>query len=408
MFEFSAYHLLLAGLGTAIIIAHWFPRFFSGREPATSALMILMGVVAGQFIPGLSAGLNPFDNPGLWETATELCVIIGLFGVGLKFDSLTGWNRWRPTVRLLTIAMPLTVALTALLGAHIAGLTLAGALIAGAVLSPTDPVLAGEVQVAPPGEGREHPVRFTLTMEAGLNDALAFPFVYLGIAVAKAGGVDLAMLGEWLAIDVVYRIAAGTAAGVLLGWLIGRILFAWPTGNALSGSSSGIIALAGTLATYGLTELVEGYGFIAAFVAGVMIRRIETHHEFHSALHDFATTTEQTITTVILFALGAVLVSLLAYFSVANLMLVLILVLFVRPIIAWASLWSTGFTRKGRMVTAFYGVRGIGSLYYLSYVGSHARTTDNTQLWLITALVIITSAIVHGLTAGLAVERVEK
>ena len=105
-------------------------------------------------------------------------------------------------MRLLVIAMPLTVAAIALLGWALAGLTVAGAVMLGAVLSPTDPVLAGDVQVGPPLEGREHPVRFTLTAEAGLNDGLAFPFVYLGLIIAAQGTNPWEWLVDWLLRDV--------------------------------------------------------------------------------------------------------------------------------------------------------------------------------------------------------------
>ena len=95
---------------------------------------------------------------------------------------------------------------------------LASALLLGAVLAPTDPVLAGDLQVGPPTEGGEHPVRFALTTEAGLNDGLAFPFVYL--ALAALGGLSGTEAFNWLSYDVAYRIAAGAVSGVLTGWLV--------------------------------------------------------------------------------------------------------------------------------------------------------------------------------------------
>ena len=142
----------------------------------------------------------------------------------------------------------------------------------GAILAPTDPVLAGDVQVGPPHEGGEHPVRYALTTEAGLNDGLAFPFVHLGIAVATAGGFSLALAGEWFARDLIYRVIVGAVAGAGVGWLLAKVLFDWPRENALSKTGSGVIALAGVLLAYGLTEVIEGYGFIAAFTAGYTLR----------------------------------------------------------------------------------------------------------------------------------------
>src|SRR5688572_21805527 len=305
MFGFESYHILLAAIGTSIMLAFWLPRFISGREPATSALLILAGFIAFSWVPGMPAAVQPVAMPRPWEVVSEVCVIVGLFGTGLRIDRMAGWKLWAPTVRLLVLAMPLCIVLVAIVGWTVAGMTLAGGLLLGAILAPTDPVLAGDVQVGPPHEGGEHPVRYTLTTEAGLNDGLAFPFVHLGIAVAAAGGLSLELAGEWLLRDVVYRVAIGVAGGALVGWLLGKVLFDWPRENALSETGSGVVALAGVLLAYGAAELVEGYGFIAAFVSGYTLRRSETHHHFHKRLHDFTESLEHSLTAIILVAIGA-------------------------------------------------------------------------------------------------------
>lgn len=187
MFGFETYHIGLAGVGLAILIAFWLPRFVSGREPAASGLLIVTGFLAFLAFPGLREALDPVAEPRGWEVMAEICVIVGLFGTGLRIDRLAGRKQIVPTVRLLLIAMPLCIGALALFGWFAAGMTFAGALLLGAVLAPTDPVLAADVAVGPPLEGGEHPVRYTLTTEAGLNDGLAFPFVHLAILVAGAG-----------------------------------------------------------------------------------------------------------------------------------------------------------------------------------------------------------------------------
>ncbi|MBE3638149.1 cation:proton antiporter domain-containing protein, partial [Mangrovicoccus algicola] len=148
---------------------------------------------------------DPRQTPLPWELMSEMTVIVALFGAGMRIDRLGPWRRWRPTWRLLGIAMPLTIAAAAWLGSGLVGFTLAGAILLGAVLAPTDPVLASDVQVGPPQQGREHPVRFALTTEAGLNDGLAFPFVYLGLLVAAEGLSPVARETGWLVQDVLYR-----------------------------------------------------------------------------------------------------------------------------------------------------------------------------------------------------------
>jgi NhaP-type Na+/H+ or K+/H+ antiporter len=405
MFEFEAYHILFAAVGGAILLSYWLPRLLSGREPAASALLVLTGLLAFILVPGMPAALDPVSQPRIWEHAAELCVIIGLFGTGLRIDRLAGRALWQPTLRLLLIAMPLTIAALAVLGWAAAGMTLAGGLLLGAVLAPTDPVLAGDVQVGPPHEGGEHPVRYALTTEAGLNDGLAFPFVHLAMVIASAGALTVDLAGEWLLRDVVYRIAVGALAGWALGWLLAKLLFDWPRDNALSKTESGVIAFAGVLIAYGATEVVEGYGFIAAFIAGVTLRRVETHDRFHKRLHDFSESLEHTLTSLLLVALGAAMPALWPYLDWPHALIGLALVFGIRPLAAYVSLFGTRLKGRERLVTAFYGVRGIGSIYYLAYAGHHLDLTNEETLWATITFTVVLSTVVHGLTAGVAVER---
>jgi NhaP-type Na+/H+ or K+/H+ antiporter len=405
LFEFSSYHLLLAALGVAIILAHWLPRFFSGREPAASALLIGLGWALFGWIDGLPEAVSPVSAPKPWEIVSELCVIVGLFGVGLRIDRLVRLPQCAPTVRLLAVAMPLTIAGVALLGWQAAGMTLAGALLLGSVLAPTDPVLAGEVQVGRPSEGGEHPVRFTLTTEAGLNDGLAFPFVHLSLAIAAAGALTPELAGTWLARDVLYRIAVGVGSGVAIGWLLGRVLFHLPRRNPLADTEAGVFALAGVFVAYGVTELAEGYGFIAAFVAGLTLRRSESEHAFHKRLHDFSETVEHALTNILLIGLGAAMPAILAALDPAGALIAVALILVIRPLAGLLCLQGTALKPVPRLVVAFYGVRGVGSIYYLGYAGSHMELTNEAQLWAITALTILISTVLHGFSAAFAVER---
>ena len=406
MFGFDPYHVLLATAGLAIIVSYWSPRFISGREPAASALLVIGGFAAFAWVPGMPDAINPVESPRIWEKAAEICVILGLFGTGLRIDRLVGRDLWKPTFRLLVIAMPLTILALALVGWQAAGMTLAGALLLGAVLSPTDPVLAGEVQVGRPTEGGEHQVQFALTTEAGLNDGLAFPFVHLGILIATAGALSVGLFTEWALRDVFYRVIVGAAGGAAVGWLLGKSLFDWPEGNALSKTQTGVVAFAGVILAYGLTELIEGYGFIAAFVAGLVLRREESENDFHQRLHDFSQSIEHTLTALLLVALGAALPSLWPYLGWPEVIVAVALIFVVRPVAAWFALSGLGLRWRARAVMAFYGVRGIGSIYYLAYAGHHVELVNEGALWATIAFTIVVSTLVHGLTAGLAVERV--
>ena len=405
MYELSSYHIVLAIVGCAILFAHWLPRWISGREPAASALLIGAGYLAFAFIPGTPSPFNPVNSPKIWEMTSEICVVIGLFGVGIRIDSLRVWKNWQATVRLLVIAMPLTIAALAFVGMAAAGMTLATGLLLGAVLAPTDPVLASDVQVGKPLEGGEHPVRFTLTTEAGLNDGLAFPFLYLAMAVIAAGGWSIGLIGEWLVVDVAYRITVGLISGLVLGWMLARLLFDFPRENALSKTESGLVAFAGVMIIYGVTELVEGFGFIAVFVAGLTLRRSETNHEYHAKLHDFVEALERALTALLLVALGAAIPALLPFFTLQVAVISLVLLFVIRPAAAWLALSRTTLPSRERFVVAFYGIRGIGSIYYLAYAATHITLPNAEQLWAIVAFTIVISTMLHGFTAGLAIDR---
>lgn len=393
-------------IGLGIVLALWLPRFFSRRQPAASGPLIMFGMAAFSLIPGMPEALDPREAPRLWELTSELAVIVALFGTGLRLDNLSSYRRWQPTVRLLALAMPLTIAAVAFMGYTFAGMTLAGAILLGAVLAPTDPVLAGDVQVGPPTEGGEHPIRFALTTEAGLNDGLAFPFVYLGLLVGSVGLSMQAILEDWLLIDVFYRIAVGCVMGIATGWLLGRILFALPKDNVLANTGSGVLAFACVLISYGATELAEGYGFIACFVAGITLRRVEAEHAFHSKLHSFNEAIELALTALLLVLIGGIFPQIWSELDLAHAAIAIGLLLVVRPVAAWLSLVRTDTRTKERLVIAFYGVRGVGSIYYLAYAASQLEFVNEGQLWATVALAILLSTLIHGLTAGFVVERV--
>jgi len=407
-FGLNSYHVALAVIGIIVIVARWLPRLISKREPASAPLMILFGAGSALLMPGLPTLPDPRQVPLPWELVSELTVIVALFGAGMRIDNLRPWKRWKPTFRMLAIAMPLTILAVALLGIGVVGLTAAGAILLGAVLAPTDPVLAADVQVGPPHEGAEHPVRFTLTTEAGLNDGLAFPFVYLGLIVAAEGLNPGTWAVDWFLRDIIYRIALGVGMGWVGGRLLGFILFKVPKGAVLAETGSGVIALAGVLLCYGSTELIEGYGFIAVAVLGLTLRRINEEHRFHRQLHDFSESIEHALTALLLIALSSVLPILFADLTWTHFVVAILLILVIRPLSGWIALSKTNLDSRSRAVVSVYGVRGIGSIYYLCYAGSHIEFINEAQLWSLIALVILMSTVLHGFTVGWAMDRLKE
>ena len=208
MLAIDQYDLVLTVLGLALLGAAVVPRLLAERPLSLPIVYLGLGFAFFALPLGLPDP-DPIANGAAAERLTEITVIVSLMGVGLKLDRPVGWRSWQPTWRLLAITMPLSIAAVALLGWW-AGLLPATALLLGAVLAPTDPVLASDVQVAPPGEGDAGDTRFALTSEAGLNDALAFPFTNAALAAAGAGSA--AWLGGWV-VENIYATSDGVAVG---------------------------------------------------------------------------------------------------------------------------------------------------------------------------------------------------
>ena len=390
----------MAALGGALL-----PRILR-RAPATTPLACLALGVGLFLLPLPVQAPDPLGAPEWTEFLTEIGVIVALMGAGLKLDRTVGWRPWASTWGLLAITMPATIVGAALLGWWMVGLAPAAAVLLGAALAPTDPVLASDVQVGPPGaaiKAGEHPddaegeVRFALTSEAGLNDALAFPFTNAAVAMAVAGTAPGNWLTEWLAVDVLYRLAVGLVAGIIVGRLLARLVFGTQGELQLAKAGEGFVALAATLLAYGLTEVVGGYGFLAVFVAAVTLRRREHGHEYHETLHEFAEQTERLLMIGLVLLLGgAIAGGVLSALTVRGALFAVFFLFVLRPLTAWIAVPRGRVSARERGTIAFFGIRGIGSLYYLAYGLNAAPFADARELWALVALVTASSIVIHG------------
>ncbi|QLG28743.1 cation:proton antiporter [Halorarum halophilum] len=401
--------VVLTLLGIVFLGAALLPEELDGAPVSPAMLYVLFGAAVFSLPLGL-----PAPNPLEYETATEhfaeFVVIVALMGVGLKLDRPFSVRGWSVTWRLLAVTMPLTIAAAALLGWWWVGLAPAGAILLGAVIAPTDPVLASDVQVDRPAAGELSPeeaddqeVRFALTSEAGLNDGLAFPFTYLAIAVATAGLAPENWLQEWLLVDVGYRIVVGCLVGYGAGWGLGKLLFRHSPTTRIGKAVEGTEALACTLLSYGVAEILNGYGFLAVFVAALLIRDIERGHEYNQALHDFAEVVERLSLALLLVLFGgAVATGLLAPLSVEAALVGLALVLLVRPLAGAAGVLGLSRSAGERAVVSFFGVRGVGSIFYLAYGLGSAEFADAGLIWALVGFVVLVSVFLHGVTAPYA------
>lgn len=388
-----------------IVAAAWAPIYLSKRPLSLPILLVVAGALLAKSLPGFRVDPTG-EHLQLAEHSAEIGVLVSLLAAGLSIDRRPGWKRWATTWRLLSIAMVLTIAGLAVAGWWIIGLAPASALLLGAVIAPTDPVLASDVQVgAPAVEGapmnREDEVRFSLTSEAGLNDGLAFPFVLAAIAMVAQGARPGGWIIEWGFADFTGRIAVGVAVGWLAGKLLSRVVFDPPGPlTALAETTEGFVALGAILLTYGLTEVAHGYGFLAVFIAAVTLRDSRRDDAYHRVLHEFAGQLEQLLALGLLVFFGAAIsTGLLGNLRWEGVAVGLLAIFVIRPLAARLALTGTKTSRDERRAIGFFGIRGIGSLYYLAYASRRAEFDRVAEVWSTVAFTVVVSVVVHGVTA---------
>ena len=416
---------LVAGL--AILLAAVLPSILSRLAVSPPMVLLAAGVGLGLLPIGSDAAFDPVENHTTVEQITQFAVLLALMGVGLALDRPLrprhprDWRRWSATWRLLLGAMPLSIAGVWLLGWWGLGLAPATALLLGAVLAPTDPVLAGDVQVGGPDvetqdveeSDERHEVRFALTSEAGLNDGLAFPFVYAAIYLLEKG-TTWSWVPQWVAWDLVGKVALGVLVGVVIGWLLAKLAFrARRASLRLSERGEPLLALAALAISFGAAELVGGYGFIAVFCCAMTVRNAERGHHYQQAMHGVVERLERLLTLLVLLCLGiAMSHGLLSALDWRGVLVGVTLILVLRPLSGVVSLMpfarrGHGMDGKERLVTAFFGVRGVGSLFYLAYAAGQAQFEDLRWLWATIAFTIALSVLVHGVLAKPAMSWLE-
>ncbi len=386
---------------------------------------LLVGVGIGPLGIGLLV-VDPIEDAKLLEVLSEIAVTLSLFAAGLKLRTPLTNDRWRLPLRLATISMTATVGLIAAIGVVFLGLPLGAAVLLGAVLAPTDPVLAADVQVEEPND-RDR-LRFSLTGEAGLNDGAAFPFVMLGL-----GLLGLHELGEWgwrwVTVDLVWAVFGGLAIGAALGIATGRLVVHLRREHKEATGTDDFLALGLVALSYGLALLVSTYAFLAVFAAGLALRFEERRHVedeadpaediearaeqgeaeevatgaetapayMASAVLGFAEQFERIGAVALVVLVGSLLT--FAAWTWEAAVFVLLLLFVVRPAAVALGLFGADISSVQRRLVTWFGMRGIGSVYYLMFAETHGLYDGFSELLLGLVLTTITASIVlHGLS----------
>ena len=395
------------------------------RLPLSTAILYL---AVGYGLGPQGSGLIEIDlvrQAAFIERVTEVAVIVSLFTAGLKLRIPLSDRRWRRPLRLAFGSMTLTVVAIAVAGVYGMGLSWGAGVLLGAILAPTDPVLASDVQVEHPFD--YDPLRFSLTGEAGFNDGAAFPFVMLGLGLL--GLHDIGPFGlRWLGIDVVWAIGGALAIGFLLGTAVGQLVLYLRREHREATGLDDFLTMGLIGVCHGVALICHTYGFLAVFAAGLTLRRME-RRQMHGkgneqpSLNDVAGQRTEELATdpvkapavmaeavlhfneqlerigelFVVVMIGAMLSWILIPSHAAWFLPLLFLV--VRPLSVAIGLLGTDTTPYERRLTAWFGIRGIGSLYYLMYAVVHGiAESDAKPLVGLTLSAIAVSILVHGVS----------
>ncbi|MES2581549.1 MAG: cation:proton antiporter [Pseudomonadota bacterium] len=388
--------LLLRGLSAGLM----------QRLPVTPAIIYLgVGMLVGP--SGLHLfHFNPLKESALLEILTEVVVLISLFSAGVKMPGAFTVARWRAPILLATVSMAVTVAMVAAFSVMVLGLPLGAGVLLGAILAPTDPVLATDVQIRHPGDRDQ--LRFTLTCEAGMNDGSAFPFVMLGLGLLGLHGLgDNGM--RWVLVDVVWATVGAITIGVVGGVALARLGWVLRRGAHKHALMDDFLGLGLIGVVYGLCVMVNAWGFLAVFFAAVALRQTEQRLAKAESLPGdaeplptvsegslvFKEHLERLSEMVLVILIGGTLF--VTSWTWAAVALSLFLFVLARPLSVLVGLAGTGTPWKIRGLSAWFGVRGVGSLYYLMFAIQHGLPESLAlQLTQLTLIVVTLSIVLHG------------
>lgn len=405
------HYLILAALGFATLVMAWLPSISKKIKISFPIILLLIGFLL--FFIG-----TPLDWPDpLWADTgllyfSEAIVIIALMGAGLKIGTVFSYSAWKRPLLLVFITMPLCMAAAYFLGVYFLAFSVPSSLLLAAILAPTDPVLAAEVQLDEPTREKEpeDKRRFTLTTEAGLNDGMAFPFTYLAVMVAQAGGWAALNFNEWFWDKLLLKIFIGIVLGMVIGRLVGGLLDRLHVVTGIK-TFDGFVSLSLTFMTYGLTEYLHGYGFLAVFFAGLTLRYYEkVKGDYKKKMHDFIHEIERLLLVIwiILFG-GSILNGILSITDWRGILFAFIFILIIRPVTAMIGLAGVNDPIRTKLAISFLGIRGIGSVFYLAWAFVQFNGFEHkNELYSITAYVILISIVIHGLTAPSIIEYFKK
>lgn len=426
--EYAIWALVIGGLLISMAITNSMVR----RLPLSSAMIYLVvGIAIGPAGIGI---LRPDlrQHSLLLERVAEIALLISLFSAGLKLRQPLTDPRWRLSLRLAIIGVFISMLAITPLGVLL-GFPFSVALLLAVMIAPTDPVLAADVQVE--NEADRDRLRFSLTGESSLNDGIALPFILLALQLfaADTGGAVISQqsIWRWFAIDCVWGIAGGLLVGTLCGLLIGRLVLYLRTEQKEALGLDEFLVLGLIALAYSFATLAHASPFLAVFSAGLSVGHTTNNNRTPipacsiEELNELATTPQhaaplmmralrgfneqlERIAEVVIVVIAGALLAHLAIGSAAIIICAYSL-LIARPLSVWIALLGAHVTSTQRRLMAWFGVRGVGSIYYALFALNNGVPAQwSNEILSIILLTCATSIVVHGISVTPLMARYRK
>nr|WP_289846565.1 cation:proton antiporter [Zobellia galactanivorans] len=395
-----------------IVLMAFMPLVLSRIKVSFTVPLLLIGFI----IYYIGIPIN-WPNP-IWDhkhvkTFTEIIVIISLLGAGLKLGMRYSFAHWRNSLRLIVITMPLYILFLSLICHCFLGFDGASSLLIAAVCAPTDPVLAAELQLKKDEmyNKKNTGMRYLLTSEAGLNDGMAFPFVYLAILWSQSTSFTNIGLTYWFGYYMVFKISGAVIIGSLLGYG-----FSYFIRNLRSSQKnkvlSGFVGIGLAFLSFSLAEVLDTYGFLSTFFTGLFVQ-----YHYHKKLKQTEETSNMNsnedkqeillfnekveefliMIWTLLFG-GFVASGILNFTTWPSVLIALFTILIIRPITGKIALMGTHFSEPKKWAISSFGIKGVGSFFYLAFALDEGGFTLPNEIYAFVSCVVVLSILIHGLT----------
>jgi NhaP-type Na+/H+ or K+/H+ antiporter len=377
---------VFAVLGVLLMAGALIAGFANRTFLSLTALFVIAGFVLG---PAAFNVLKFDPGSGFVEVLAVVALILILFRDGLEVESEMLQRAWRPPLRKLVLAMPLTCGLVACVTKLVTDLNWTESFLVGALLSPTDPVLSSSV-VTNPRVPRL--IRHSLNLESGLNDGLALPAV-----LAFAYALDPAKSGFVWWQFVLRDVTLGFAVGIVAGLVSARVMArSTKLQTEVTPHQKALYSIGVAFATYALAHAARGNGLIAVFVCAITlgIQRPDIREAFEGR--------SQELIEIVKLGIFVVFGTLLTFHGLfqdgwAAVAIVVFTLVVARPVAVLVSLIGTRTDMFTRLFMGWFGPKGVATMTF-SLLVLGLGLANGERIFNIAALAVFVSILAHGLT----------